>query len=49
MNRPFAMVPLLDIDPHLIHPVTKEPVADFLEDSERKKIILYKDYVARNI
>jgi len=49
LNRPFAMVPLLDIDPQLIHPVTKEPVADFLDDNERKKIILYKDHVARNI
>ncbi|MBN1212312.1 MAG: 2-amino-4-hydroxy-6-hydroxymethyldihydropteridine diphosphokinase [candidate division Zixibacteria bacterium] len=49
LNRPFAMVPLLDIDPQIIHPVTKEPVADFLDENERKKIILYKDHVARNI
>ena len=49
LNRPFAMVPLLDIEPQLIHPVTKEPVADFLDENERKKIILYKDYVGRNL
>ncbi|MFZ5979675.1 MAG: 2-amino-4-hydroxy-6-hydroxymethyldihydropteridine diphosphokinase [Candidatus Zixiibacteriota bacterium] len=46
--RPFAMVPMLEIDPDIIHPVTKLPVAEFINDDDRKKIILYKDYVTRN-
>ena len=49
LNRPFAMVPLLEIDPDVIHPVTKEPIAQFLIEEEAKEIILYKDHVARHI
>jgi len=49
LNRPFAMVPLLEIDPDVIHPVTKEPVAEFLNEADIKEIILYKDHVARQI
>ncbi|MBU8933831.1 MAG: 2-amino-4-hydroxy-6-hydroxymethyldihydropteridine diphosphokinase [candidate division Zixibacteria bacterium] len=49
LNRPFAMVPLLEIDPELVHPVTKRPVAEFLSEEGREEIILYKDQVARQI
>ena len=49
LNRPFAMVPLLQIDPDIIHPVTKRPVAEFLKDEQREKVLLYKDHVARNV
>ena len=47
--RPFAMVPLLEIDPDIIHPVTGLPVAEFINDDDRIKVILYKEYVARNV
>ena len=47
LNRPFAMTPMLQIDPKVIHPVTKRPVADFLSDDDRRKVMLYKDHVAR--
>lgn len=49
LNRPFAMVPLLQIEPDLIHPVTKRPVAEFLSDVQHQKVLLYKDHVARNV
>ena len=49
LNRPFAMVPLLEIDPDIVHPVTREPVAKFLSEEARRDIILYKDQVARHI
>ncbi len=49
LNRPFAMVPLLQIDPEIIHPVTQTPVAEFLTAEERQKVMLYKDHVARNV
>ncbi len=49
LNRPFAMVPLLEIDPDIIHPVTKELVSLFLIEEDAKEIILYKDHVARHI
>jgi 2-amino-4-hydroxy-6-hydroxymethyldihydropteridine diphosphokinase len=49
LNRPFAMVPLLQIDPDLIHPVTGTPVAEFLSDEERESVELFRDHVARNV
>ena len=47
LNRPFAMAPVLQIDPNVIHPTTKKPVADFLTEEGRNKVMLYKDHVAR--
>jgi 2-amino-4-hydroxy-6-hydroxymethyldihydropteridine diphosphokinase len=49
LRRAFAMVPLLDIDRDIIHPVAGQPVADFLKDSDREHIIRYEDHVARNV
>jgi len=49
LNRTFAMVPLLQIEPNIIHPVVKLPVAEFLTDEDRQKVLLYKDHVARNV
>lgn len=47
LNRPFAMAPMLQIDPNVVHPVTKKPIADFLTEEDRNKVMLYKDHVAR--
>ena len=30
LSRPFAMIPLLQITPEIIHPVTRTPVAEFV-------------------
>lgn len=49
LNRAFAMLPLLQISPEIIHPVTKEPISDYLSRADRESIILFKDHVARNI
>lgn len=49
LKRPFAMLPLLEIDPDIVHPVTGEPVSASLKESDRKDIILYEDYVARSL
>jgi len=49
LNRPFVMVPLLEIDPDLVHPVTGEPVANFLDKQAAAQVLLYKDHVARQI
>ena len=48
-QRPFALVPLLEIDPQLVHPVTRRPLTEYLGARDRATIILYKDHVARNI
>ena len=47
LNRPFAMIPILQIDPNIIHPVTKKPVANFLSEEDQNQVLLYKDHVAR--
>jgi len=49
LRRPFAMIPLLQITPDLTHPVTGEPIADFVGEQDRQDVILYKDHVARDI
>lgn len=49
LNRPFAMVPLLEITPELIHPVTGTPVAEFINEQDKQEVILYKEHVARDI
>ncbi|MDF1545618.1 MAG: 2-amino-4-hydroxy-6-hydroxymethyldihydropteridine diphosphokinase [bacterium] len=49
LNRAFAMVPLLQITPDIVHPVTKKPVSEFLNEKEAGKVLLFKDHVARNI
>ncbi len=47
LNRPFAMVPLLEIDSDIVHPVTGTPVAEFLSDEEYQSVELFRDHVAR--
>ena len=47
LNRPFAMAPILQIDPDVVHPVTNKPLADFLNEEDRNQVMLYKDHVAR--
>ena len=49
LNRAFAMIPLLQISPEIIHPEANRPIADFLREADKSKVILYKDHVARNI
>jgi 2-amino-4-hydroxy-6-hydroxymethyldihydropteridine diphosphokinase len=48
-QRAFALVPLLEIDPQLIHPVTHRPLAEYINAADRAGVLLYKDHVARNI
>ncbi len=47
LKRPWAMLPILQIEPGVIHPVTKTLVADFLTEKDRAAVLLYKDHVAR--
>ena len=49
LDRPFAMVPLIEIDPLAVHPMTHKPIAGFLSEKDRKSVLLYKDHVARNV
>lgn len=47
LNRAFAMIPALQIEPDLVDPVTKKPVAEFVNEADKEKVIIYKDHVAR--
>jgi 2-amino-4-hydroxy-6-hydroxymethyldihydropteridine diphosphokinase len=46
-QRPFAMVPLLEIDSALVHPAHKKTIASFLTEKGSQSVLLYKDHVAR--
>jgi 2-amino-4-hydroxy-6-hydroxymethyldihydropteridine diphosphokinase len=49
LNRPFAMVPLLEIEPDIVHPVVRRPIAEFLTEDQRQAVLLFKDQVARHV
>ncbi|MEW5923655.1 MAG: 2-amino-4-hydroxy-6-hydroxymethyldihydropteridine diphosphokinase [Candidatus Zixiibacteriota bacterium] len=43
-KRPFVLVPLLQIDPDLVHPLTKKRFDSYLKKKDRQGIILYKEF-----
>ena len=47
-KRPFALVPLLEIDRELINPASGKPFRSYLTASGLKKVVLYEDHVSRN-
>ncbi len=49
LKRPFAMVPLLEIDRDITYPKTGRPIAESLKDTDRERVIIYEDHVARNV
>jgi 2-amino-4-hydroxy-6-hydroxymethyldihydropteridine diphosphokinase len=44
-KRAFVLVPLIQLSPDLIHPVTQKRLSSYLDKSEAEDLILYKDYV----
>jgi len=49
LNRPFALVPLTQIDPRLVHPTTGNPLAAYLTAESRQRVTVYRDHVARSV
>ncbi len=49
LDRPFVMVPLLEIDPQLTHPTTRNPIASYLSERDRRTVLLFREHVARNV
>jgi len=49
LKRAFALIPLLQIDPELVHPKSGKPLADFVTTGGRATVKLFKDHVAREI
>ncbi len=42
-KRPFMLVPLLQIEPDLVHPLTKRRFDSYLRKKDRQSIILFKE------
>lgn len=38
LQRPFALVPLLEIAPDILHPITKKPINQYINDNDYKQI-----------
>ena len=49
LNRPFALVPLLEIDPEATLPPDRLLIADYLRAEDRDKVWLFEDHVARQV
>lgn len=49
LNRPFALVPMVAIDPELVHPVTGTLLADCISRKDAEQVMLFEDHVSRNV
>lgn len=45
LRRSFTLVPLLEIAPDIIHPITNRMISTYLSVDDANQIILYKEYV----
>lgn len=48
IHRPFALVPLVEIEPGIIHPAKGKPLSSYLSGESIRSVVLFKEYVARN-
>lgn len=49
LRRPFAMIPLLQLDPELEHPEKHRKIAGFVSEADYRKVLLFKDHVERQV
>lgn len=49
LERIFALIPVLEIDPKIVHPVTHKQLASYVKDRKDSGVMLYKDHVARTV
>lgn len=49
LERAFAMIPIVEIDPLLVHPITRQPIASYIKNRTESGVMLYKDHVARSL
>jgi len=47
--RPFVLKPLLQIDPEIVHPVTKEKLKVYLDNCDTKDLVLYKELIEADV
>jgi 2-amino-4-hydroxy-6-hydroxymethyldihydropteridine diphosphokinase len=46
LNRPFAIIPLVEIAPNIIHPVTKKSISEYITKSSCTLVTLFEEYAA---
>jgi len=46
LNRPFAIIPLVEIAPNIIHPVTKKSISEYITKSSYTLVTLFEEYAA---
>jgi 2-amino-4-hydroxy-6-hydroxymethyldihydropteridine diphosphokinase len=49
LKRPFALVPMVEIDPDLTHPVTGKLLAEYISRKDARQVMLFEDHVSRNV
>ena len=49
LKRPFVLVPLLEIDSTLAHPVTGKQLSQYVTSAVRLNLEVFKDHVARQV
>jgi 2-amino-4-hydroxy-6-hydroxymethyldihydropteridine diphosphokinase len=49
LRRPFVLVPLLEIDSTLVHPVTGKQLSQYVTSATRLNLEVFKDNVARQV
>jgi 2-amino-4-hydroxy-6-hydroxymethyldihydropteridine diphosphokinase len=46
LNRPFAMIPLIEITPDIVHPVMGELIREFIDTDDFKTVRLLQEHAA---
>ena len=46
LKRPFVTIPLVEIAPDIIHPVTKKLVSGYISESDYKIVTLFEEHAA---
>jgi len=49
LKRSFALVPLAEIDPEIVHPLTGRMLAEYITEVMQAQVTVYRDHVARNV
>lgn len=48
-QRAFVLAPLLQIDPDITHPVTKEKIEIYLKDQDLENFVIFKELIEVNV
>lgn len=46
LKRPFALIPLEEIAPDVIHPISKRPISEYINPGDRQLVALHEKHAA---